>query len=158
MNGVGSSTPPRDMGRHLGDGNMALIGQLGVTFTSATEGRSTGTWRPTALACNTRGAVQGGVFGVILDAAMSLALHSLLPPGEAAVSVDLRMSQPLPAGPHTDLHLAGEVVRLGGTVIFATASVTRPDGETVAFGTGTFIRRPKQRQGEPRCERNGAPC
>ena len=135
---------------------MALIGQLGVTFTSAGTGRSAGTWRPTALACNTRGGVQGGVFGVVLDAAMSLALHSLLPPGEAAVSIDLRTSQPLPAGPQTDLQVNGEVLRLGGTVIFATANVTGPDGETVAFGAGTFIRRPKNRPGATPCERNGA--
>ena len=156
MNPVSGSAPPRDMTPHLGDGGMTLIGQLGVHFTAAGRGRSTGTWRPTDLACNSRGGVQGGVFGVVLDAAMSLAVHSLLPPGEAAVSVDLRTSQPLPAGPHTDLQLSGEVVRLGGTVIFATASVTRPDGETVAFGTGTFIRRPKNRQGDRPCERNGA--
>jgi uncharacterized protein (TIGR00369 family) len=156
MNPAGSSAPLRDMSPHLGNGGMVLIGQLGVTFTSAGTGRSAGTWCPTTLACNTRGGVQGGVFGVVLDAAMSLALHSLLPAGEAAVSVDLRTSQPLPAGRHTDLHLTGEVVRLGRTVIFATASVTRPDGQTVAFGTGTFIRRPKNRPGAAPWERNGA--
>lgn len=134
---------------------MALLAQLGVHFTAAGMGRSKGTWRPTDLACNTRGGIQGGVFTVILDAAMSLALHSLLPPGEAAVSVDLRTSQPLAAGPHTDLHLTGEVIRMGGTVIFASAGVTRPDGETVAFGTGTFIRRPRKRPGGT-CKPNGA--
>src|SRR5207244_5462793 len=127
-----------------------------VSFTDAGTGRSTGTWQPTDLACNSRGGVQGGVFSVVLDAAMSLALHSRLPAGEAAVSIDLRTSQPLPAPPHSQLLVRGEVVRLGGTVIFATASVTRPHGETVAFGTGTFIRRPKNRPGEPPCERNGA--
>jgi acyl-coenzyme A thioesterase PaaI-like protein len=156
MSPTGNSAPPRDMDRHLGDGGMALVGRLGATFTAAGAGRSTGAWRPTDLACNPRGAVQGGVFTVILDAAMSLALHSVLPPDEAAVSIDLRSSQPLPAERHTHLHVSGEVIRLGGTVVFVAATVTRADGETVAFGTGTFIRRPKQRQGEPRCERNGA--
>ncbi len=156
MNPTRNTAPARDMQPHLGDGGMALLRQLGVHFTAAGMGRSTGTWRATDLACNTRGGIQGGVFGVVLDAAMSLAVHSLLPPGEAAVSVDLRTSQPLPAGGHTDLHLTGEVVRLGGTVIFATATVTRPDGETVAFGAGTFIRRPKNRSGAAPWERNGA--
>ena len=154
MKPVAASAATRDMQLHLGDGGMTLIGQLGVHFTAAGTGRSTGTWRPTALACNPRGGVQGGVFSVILDATMSLALHSLLPPGDAAVSIDLRTSQPLPAGPHTDLALSGEVVRLGGTVIFAAATVTRPDGEIVAFGSGTFIRRPKNRRGDAACEGN----
>ena len=92
---------------------------------------------------------------MVLDATMSLALHSLLPPGDAAVSIDLRTSQPLPAGPDSDLQLSGEVVRLGGTVIFAAATVTRANGEIVAFGHGTFIRRPKNHQGEAPCDRNG---
>jgi uncharacterized protein (TIGR00369 family) len=156
MNPTRSTAARRDMHRHLGDGGMALIAHLGANFTAAGKGRSAGTWRPTELACNSRGGVQGGIFGVILDAAMSLALHSLLPPGEAAVSIDLRTSQPLPAEPHADLQVCGEVVRLGGTVVFATATVARSDGETVAFATGTFIRRPKHRPGEVPCEHNGA--
>ena len=156
MRPAGSAAPPRDMTPHLGDGGMVLIGQLGVNFTAAGLGRSAGTWHPTDLACNSRGGVQGGIFSVVLDATMSLALHSLLPPGEAAVSIDLRASQPLPAGPDAELRLSGEVIRLGGTVIFASASVTRLDGETVAFGTGTFIRRPKNRPGETSCKPNSA--
>lgn len=74
----------------------------------------------------------------------------------AAVSIDLRASQPLPADPHTELQLTGEVVRLGGTVIFAAASVTRPDGEIVAVSSGTFIRRAKNPRGETPCDPNGA--
>lgn len=156
MSRTGSRAAPRHMHRHLGDGGMALVGQLGANFTTAGNGRSAGTWRPTDLACNPRGGVQGGVFTVILDAAMSLALHSALPPGEVAVSVDLRTSQPLPADRHAPLYVSADVIRLGGTVAFATATVTRTDGETVAFGSGTFIRRPKHRPGEAPCERNGA--
>jgi len=149
MSRPASRAAPRDMHRHLGDGGMALIAQLGASFTTASMGHAGGTWRPTDLACNPRGGVQGGVFTVILDAVMSLAVHSGLPPGEAAVSIDLRMSQPLPAERDAHLHVSGDVIRLGATVVFAAATVTRTDGETVAFGSGTFIRRPRNRQGEP---------
>jgi len=156
MSRSASGVAPRDMHRHLGDGGMALIGQLGADFTTAGTGHAGGTWRPTNLACNPRGGVQGGVFTVILDAAMSLAVHSVLPPGEAAVSIDLRTSQPLPAEHDARLQVSGDVIRLGATVVFAAATVTRTDGQTVAFGSGTFIRRARNRQGEPRCEPNGA--
>lgn len=142
-----TATPPagvaRDMTRHLGEGGMPLLGQLGTTFTAATVGQSAGTWQPTGLACNPRGTVQGGVFGVVLDAAMSLAVHSLLPTHEAVVSVQLQTSQPLPAWRDAPLAVNAEVVRLGGTMVFAVATITGPHDETVAFANGTFVRRPR---------------
>ena len=134
------------MTRHLGHGGMPLLDLLGVHFTGAEGGTATGRWCPSELACNPRGATQGGIFTVVLDAAMSLALHSALPPGEAAVSVQLGTSQPLPARLGAPLTVTAEVVRLGRRMIFATATVTDSEGGTVAFGTGTFARMPSPRR------------
>jgi hypothetical protein len=41
------------MDRSLGDGGMALLGQLGVSFDGYGDGWATATWTPTELACNT---------------------------------------------------------------------------------------------------------
>ena len=131
----------RDMSRHLGDGGMPLLEQLGVRFTTAAAGRSGGVWTPSELACNPRRAVQGGTFMVVLDAAMSLAMLSVLPRGEVGLSVDLKLSQPQPALFGATFGIFAEVVRCGKTLIFATAEVRDEDGEIVAFGDGSFLRR-----------------
>lgn len=132
----------RDMSRHLPDGGMPLLRRLGVVFSRAEDGLAEGTWRPANEACNPNGGVQGGLFGAVLDAAMSMAIHSALPPEDSCVSLELKVSTPGAARAGDNLALHGRVLRLGNTAIFAEATASR-DGEPVATGSGTFLRRRK---------------
>src|SRR2546430_8567993 len=66
------------MDRWLGDGGMAIIEAIGASLDAygcAEDGRGwvTGSWTPSALACNPHGVVQAGVHSVLLDAAMNFA-------------------------------------------------------------------------------------
>ena len=47
--------------------------------TARTWAGSTGTWTPTALACNPHGTAQAGIHALILDAAMNFAINAALP-------------------------------------------------------------------------------
>ncbi|MDT7598164.1 MAG: hypothetical protein QOK26_241 [Pseudonocardiales bacterium] len=132
----------RDMSRHLPHGGMPLLERLGVSFSLAEDGTSEGTWLPTGESCNPNGAVQGGLFGTIFDAAMSMAIHSALPPEDSCVSLELKASTPGGGRAGDTFRITGKVLRLGGTAIFAEATATR-DGELVATCSGTFLRRRK---------------
>ena len=137
----------RDMSRHLPYGGMPLLERLGLAFTHAEDGTVEGTWQPVNESCNPNGGVQGGLFSAVFDAAMSMAIHSALPPEDSCVSLELKAST-LGGGRAGDvLQLRAKVLRLGGTAIFAEATAMTPDGRLVATGSGTFLRRRKQRPG-----------
>ena len=80
----------RNLDRSLGDGGMPLLAELGVSFDEYGEGWSTAAWVPTELACNPAGIVQGGVYGVIHDAAMNFAVNSALERGDRASTLDVQ--------------------------------------------------------------------
>ncbi len=107
------------MDRSFGDGGMALLGQLGVSFDAYGEGWATAAWVPTELACNPAGAVHGGVYGVVHDAAMNFA---------------------------TNAALESEVVRLARQVAYLETAIRDADGRYVSKGTGTFLVRRKEHE------------
>ena len=74
----------KDMDRWLGDGGMEVIGLVGASFVDyGVDGEDlgwvTGTWVPTALACNPHGTAQAGIHSLLLDAAMNFAINAALP-------------------------------------------------------------------------------
>jgi len=132
----------RDMTPHLPYGKMPLLERLGVSFVSAAGGVVEGTWNPRNEACNPNGGVQGGLFSVIFDAAMSMAIHSALPPSDTCVSLEIKASTPGGGRAGDSFRLVAKVLKLGNTAIFAEAWAYK-DGETAAVGNGTFLRRRK---------------
>jgi uncharacterized protein (TIGR00369 family) len=130
------------MSRHLPYGGMPLLERLGVSFSRAEDGVSEGAWEPINEACNPNGSVQGGLFGCVMDAAMSMAIHSALPPEDSCTSLEIKTSTLSGARSGDSLRLTSRVLRLGGTVIFAEATALRGD-QVVATGSGTFLRRRK---------------
>jgi acyl-coenzyme A thioesterase PaaI-like protein len=132
----------RDMTPHLPYGKMPLLERLGVHFDSAAEGVCEGWWRPQNEACNPNGGIQGGLFNVIFDAAMSMAIHSAVPPTDSCVSLEIRAATPGGGRSGDEFRLLAKVLKLGGTAIFAEAWAYKGD-EVAASGSGTFIRRRK---------------
>src|SRR2546421_10517484 len=80
------------MDRSLGDGGMALLGQLVISFDAYGEGWATAKWTPTELACNPAGTVHGGVYGGGHDAAMNFAANAALESGDRAATLELKYS------------------------------------------------------------------
>ena len=84
--------PVRDMDKALGHGGMPLLGELGVDFRRYGEGWVEAAWTPTESACNPVGAVHGGVYGVVHDAAMNFATNSALERGESGATISITYS------------------------------------------------------------------
>jgi uncharacterized protein (TIGR00369 family) len=132
------------MDRSLGDGGMALLGQLGVSFDAYGEGWATAAWVPTELACNPLGQVHGGVYGVIHDAAMNFATNSALESGDRAATLDVAYQTMRGVEAGQALAVRGEVVRVTRQVAYVESTVRDGDGEMVSRATGTFFVRRKQ--------------
>ena len=133
------------MERWLGDGGMAVIGAIGGTFASyGVDGEDlgwvSGTFTPTALACNPHGAVQAGVHSVILDAAMNFAINAALV-GRDRTEATIEMTTELmrPALRDTRYVVRGDVVRLGRQIAYAEATISSDEGKLVSRSTGTFL-------------------
>jgi uncharacterized protein (TIGR00369 family) len=131
------------MDRSLGDGGMALLAQLGISFDEYGEGWATAKWTPTELACNPAGTVHGGVFGVVHDAAMNFATNAALESGDRAATLELKYSTMRAAQAGDVLSVLGEVVRLARQVAYLETAITDADGQPVSKGTGTFFVRRK---------------
>ena len=132
------------MDNALGDGGMPLLAQLGVSFDGYGEGWATASWTPTELASNPVGAVHGGVYGVIHDAAMNFATNSALESGDRAATLDIKYETMRAAEVGGALTVRGEVVRLARQVAYVESWVRDAQGELVSRGTGTFIVRRKE--------------
>ena len=133
------------MDKALGDGGMPLLAQLGLSFDGYGEGWATATWAPTELACNPLGAVHGGVYGVIHDAAMNFATNASLESGDRATTLDIKYETMRAAQAGDALSVRGEVVRLARQIAYLESWVRDADGELVSRGTGTFFVRRKER-------------
>jgi uncharacterized protein (TIGR00369 family) len=131
------------MDRSLGDGGMALLAQLGISFDGYGEGWATAKWTPTELACNPAGTVHGGVYGVVHDAAMNFATNAALESGDRAATLELKYSTMRAAQASDVLSVRGEVVRLARQVAYLETAISDADGQPVSKGTGTFFVRRK---------------
>jgi len=131
------------MDKALGDGGMPLLAQLGLSFDGYGEGWAAATWAPTELACNPLGAVHGGVYGVIHDAAMNFATNAGLESGDRATTLDIKYETMRAAQAGDALSVRGEVVRLARQIAYLESWVRDADGELVSRGTGTFFLRRK---------------
>jgi uncharacterized protein (TIGR00369 family) len=131
------------MDNALGDGGMPLLAQLGVSFDGYGEGWSSAAWTPTELACNPLGAVHGGVYGVIHDAAMNFAANAALESGDRAATLDLKYETMRPTQAGDELAVRGEVVRVTRQVAYLESWVRNAGDELVSRGTATFILRRK---------------
>jgi uncharacterized protein (TIGR00369 family) len=132
------------MDRSLGDGGMALLGQLGVSFTSYGEGWVEATWVPTEAACNPLGPVHGGVYAVVHDAAMNFATNAALEKGDRGATISITYSTMRGASAGEELSVRGEVIRLARQIAYLETTVTNAGGELVSKASGQFILRRKE--------------
>ena len=134
----------RNLDRSLGDGGMPLLAELGVSFDSYGEGWSTAAWIPTDLACNPAGVVQGGVYGVIHDAAMNFAVNSALERGDRASTLDVQYQTRRAAKAGDALRVIGEVTQLTRQIAYVESVVRSDDDRVVSQATATFMLRRRE--------------
>jgi len=138
----------RDLDRSLGDGGMPLLGALGVCFDEYGEGWAAATWTPTDLACNPLGAVHGGVYGVVHDAAMNFATSAALESGDRCATLDIGYATMRAVSAGVELLVRGEVVRATTTVAYTECTIHDGDERLVSKGQATFSLRRKLTDGE----------
>jgi uncharacterized protein (TIGR00369 family) len=140
--------PPagKDMSRWLGDGGMAILAGVGLSFDDYgiedddRAGYATATWVPTPLACNPHGTVQAGVHSVVLDAAMNFATNAgLTGRDRTKATLEMKTETMLPAVAGEPYAVRGAVMRQAKQVAFAEARVEDANGRLVSRATGTFL-------------------
>lgn len=85
---------------------------------------------------NSRGEIHGGVIASLLDAAMGVAVRSMLGPGDGATTVSLTVNYVAPG--RSTLTACGRVVRQGRSLASAEGTVTDASGQIVAHAVGTL--------------------
>ncbi|MHB8319092.1 MAG: PaaI family thioesterase [Acidimicrobiales bacterium] len=142
---VGVGEAKRSMERWLGDGGMALVGDLGAELTTyGVDGEDLGwvegVFVPDGLAANPHGVVQAGVHSVLLDACMNFAINAALSGRDRTrATLELKTETMRPALVGVTYRLRGEVVRLTRQVAYSEAVVRGDDGSLISRATGTFL-------------------
>lgn len=84
------------------------------------------------------GAVQGGVIAAYADAAIAVAMLSVVPEGRDSVTTDLHMQylRPIMSG---SIVARAEVVHRGATLLLGTATVENEEGKICARCSATYM-------------------
>ncbi len=88
---------------------------------------------------NTIGLLHGGAAATLLDTTMGCAISTMLPAGQGAVTLDLKLTYLRPLSVRSGLITAeGKVVKLGRQSSYAEGFVRDGNGKLAVHATGTF--------------------
>lgn len=123
------------------DGYMPVpIAQtLGYRATEVTSGRVVFEGTPTLAAYNPIGTVHGGWMATLLDSACACAVHSMLKPGQAYTTLEIKtvFHRALKAG--IPVRAEGRIVQMGRRAGFSEADLRGEDGTLYATATSTCL-------------------
>jgi uncharacterized protein (TIGR00369 family) len=111
---------------------------LGYSIEMTDDGGSTGTWRPAPFMSNSQGRVHGGLVGSIIDDISAIALRSSDPTIATSSTVAMHIDYLRPLAIGADYVCTGEVLRIGGRLAVADASIVNAEGELCVRGSATF--------------------
>jgi uncharacterized protein (TIGR00369 family) len=113
---------------------------LGIRVTGVGEGEVLMTCAADEAFYNPLGVVHGGLLCTLLDTAMGLALHTLLPPGAGFSTIEIKVNFLKPVRDDDgDLRARGRVTKRGSRVTFAEAEVRDPSGSIVGNATSSLL-------------------
>lgn len=112
---------------------------LGFRLTEVEVGRVAFEGTPTQAAYNPIGSVHGGWMATLLDSACACAAHSVLEPGQAYTTLELKtvFNRALKAG--TPVRAEGRIVQAGRRASFVEADLRGVDGKLYATATSTCL-------------------
>jgi len=89
---------------------------------------------------NPLGSVHGGWMATLLDSCVGCAVHTLLPPGKAYTTLELKVNFVKALSDRVPLVRAvGDVIHAGGRVATAQGRLVGPDGTLFAHATTTCL-------------------
>ncbi len=113
---------------------------LSMEVESVEEGKISFVVEPTECHYNPFGVVHGGVAATLFDSALGCAVHSLLPAGALAATMQLDIHYIRPITISTGrVRCSGQVVHLGKRSATAEGRLVDLNGKLYAHATGAFI-------------------
>src|SRR6266853_2106620 len=115
---------------------IALL--IGFEANEIADGRAVVTLATGSQHANPMGTLHGGVLCDIADAAMGMAFHSTLAPGESFTTIELKINFFRPVW-EARLRAEGKVIRRGSTVGYIECEITDDAGRLVAKSSSTCM-------------------
>ena len=113
---------------------------LGFTVVELEEGRVVFGGHPDERVYNPIGTVHGGYAASLLDSCVGCAVHTLLPPGKAYTTLELKVNFVKGLSDRVPLVRAiGHVIHSGSRVATADGRLVGPDGTLYAHATTTCL-------------------
>ncbi len=117
---------------------MPVAELIGFELAEVGEGRSLVTLETGGHHTNPMGTLHGGILCDIADAAMGIAFHSTLSPGESFTTVELKINFFRPVW-KAQLRAEGKVVRRGKSVGYVECEVSDENGRAIAKASSTCL-------------------
>ena len=111
---------------------------IGFEANEIADGRAVVTLAAGSQHANPMGTLHGGVLCDIADAAMGMAFHSTLAPGESFTTIELKINFFRPVW-EARLRAEGKVVRRGNAVGYIECEITDEAGRLVAKSSSTCM-------------------
>jgi uncharacterized protein (TIGR00369 family) len=111
-----------------------------ILLTEVKPGRVLFEGRPTAAFYNPLGTVHGGWISALIDSAMGCAVHSLLKPGQAYTTAEMKVHFIRPLFAETGVvRCEGKIVHMGGRLATSEGRVVDESGNLIAHGSETCV-------------------
>ncbi|WP_309628552.1 PaaI family thioesterase [Brevundimonas sp.] len=124
----------------LEDRNAAPIARtLDYRMTAVEEGRVVFEATPTRAVYNPIGTVHGGWMATLLDSACACAVHSMLKPGQAYTTLEIKTVFHRALTEGVPVRAEGRIVQIGRRAGFAEADLKGLDGKLYATATSTCL-------------------
>lgn len=116
-----------------------IAASLGFTLTELEAGRVVFEGTPSLAMYNPIGTVHGGWIATLLDSACGCAVHSMLKPGQAYTTLELKtvFHRALSAG--ITVRAEGRIIQHGRRAAFSEATLKGLDGKLYATATSTLL-------------------
>lgn len=88
---------------------------------------------------NLYGNLHGGATASLIDCALGTAIATLRIPDTRVVTVEMKVNYISAVSPDSEIEAEARVVNRGKTLVVGKVEVKNPDGDLVAFGTGTYM-------------------
>ncbi|MEW8978258.1 MAG: PaaI family thioesterase [Symbiobacterium sp.] len=118
-------------------GGIPFRDVIGAEVVEVGHGRCTVRMPASEHTLNNLGIVHGGALCTLADTAMGTALRSALKPGDAVVTVEMKINFIAPG--RGELLAHARVLHVGNTTAVAEVEVADTDGKLVAKGLATFL-------------------
>ena len=113
---------------------------MGMRGVEVEDGAMTIAMPASAWLANALGVVYGGALALLVDAAITTATATLVPPATAFSPLDLKVNYLRPVFPHDgELTATARIVHRGRTIAVATCEITNEAGKTVAMANGSVL-------------------